>query len=133
MQKKANELEIKQSLLSKLSKITTCEDDKESIILGADETTVIVRKKYDKEKFRFLPGQFIQVIYGCSCDQRNEIALCVGVGKGCSKDKERDELWFLFEENGGISHFCGARVEEFNRWEKEGELILLEPEPDVMN
>jgi hypothetical protein len=133
MERKPHELEVKQVLLSRLSEITLSSSDEASVILSRRKTKITIRKNYDTKKFRFLPGQFIQVIYGCSRHPKNEIMLCVGIGKGCPDDKERDELWFLGEEDEGITHFCASDSEDFNKWEEEGELIFLGPDPDVMN
>jgi len=122
-----NELEIKQGLLSQLSKITLLPNGDTSVLLANDKKTEItVSKIYDLEKFRLKPGQFIQMEYGCSCHPQNKIGICVGVGKGCPKDKEADELWLLMEENDGIIHFCGCNKLVFDEAEQNGDLILLE-------
>jgi hypothetical protein len=132
MERKSNENTIKKVLLKKLLEITVSSDSDgmmTSVLLAnnTDKTEITVSRDYSIEKFRFQPGQFIQIEYGCSCHRRDDIALCVGVGKGCPDNEEIENLWFLMEEDEGISHFCGAGVKEFNKWEEEGSLILLEP------
>ena len=130
MQRKPNEQEIKQSLLSKLSEITLNSERDVSVVLAKDaKTKISVSKNYDIKKFRFVSGQFVQMIYGCSCHPLNEILLCVGVGKGCPDDVGRDELWFLAEGDKGITHFCGADALTFHKKEEKEELMLLEAYP----
>lgn len=45
-----------------------------------------------------LPGEYFekQLCYGCdSCP--HEIAICMGIGKGCGSDSSIDVIWFLTE------------------------------------
>jgi hypothetical protein len=121
MERKPNELEIRRALLSRLLEITMTDSDEETIVESNNGTSVVLSKVYDTDKFRFRPGQFIQISFFC----RPVIALCVGVAKGCLKDKERDELWFLMEGGRGVTHFCGADASGFYAGEERGDLVVL--------
>ena len=127
MERKANELEIKQGLLSQWLKITLSSNNETSVLLANDgKTEITISSNYDLEKFRFQSGQFIQMEYGCCCHPQNKIGVCVGVGKGCPKNKEAEDLWLLIEEGIGIMHFCGSDKSAFDEAEKNGDLILLD-------
>lgn len=124
MERKHNAEEIKSYLQEKLKRITSSEDEKGiEVVTGENGRFLLSKSKIERFGFRY--GDFIQVVYGCSCHLKVEIALCVGVAKGCPGDPEREELWFLFEDDDFLSHFCGDRKESFEQKESKGELLRL--------
>jgi len=49
-------------------------------------------------KMHISPGQYFerQLCYGCDLCP-HEIAICIGIGKGCEKYSSNDVIWFLTE------------------------------------
>lgn len=124
MERKPNEEEIKSYLQEKLKGITFSQNEQNIEVVTKENGTLLLNKS-ETERFGFKFGDFVQVVYGCRCHPKNEIALCVGVAKGCPGDPENEELWFLFEEDNFLSHFCGDEKEEFERRESGGRLLRL--------
>lgn len=125
MKRKSNEQEIKTGLLVKFEKIA--EKNGNSITIpGRDGTKIAITTEYSVDEFGFSPGQFIQVEYDYFSFQ-SWIGLCVGVGKGCPHDSDREEVWFLLENDKGVSHFCNHKARKFKFLQDEGRIILLDP------
>lgn len=126
MERKPNESDIKQGLISRLAEITTSSNGENSVVLSNDQETYIdISLNYGSSKFRFKPGQFIQLKYGFPGNYKEAIGLVVGVGKWDPRTEDEDELWFLFEQNPGISYFRNTNNLCFIEKEIRDELIIL--------
>ncbi|MFA6393109.1 MAG: hypothetical protein WCW54_03430 [Candidatus Paceibacterota bacterium] len=106
-------LEFREELKNELACITTKKSDTSSIILLSSGNEISITSDYNPKEFGFSPEDFVSVPCNCGCILGFKIGICVGVGKGCSKSPEQDELWFFLQGNKGITHFCGARANDF--------------------
>lgn len=124
MERKTNENEIIVERKNQLKEITL-RDLKDTIVVKAkygDEIGPLSKKGCEKFGFKYCDP--IQIEHGCSCDHKNSIAICIGTGNGCPDDPNREELWFLAEEN-WVFHFCGNKKEDFDELETGGKLLRL--------
>lgn len=110
---------IKNQLENKLAEITIKKSKKFSLLTDVEGDHIEISSDYDHKKFGFSKGQFIKKnVHSIG----SKIGICVGVGKGCSHEPERIEIWFLWQNDEGISHYCGKRAEDFKRYN----FVLLE-------
>jgi len=109
-------------LNKKLAEISVKISDKLSRIKANDGQMIDIRPDYDPEEFGFSPGQFVSRTGGCGHGSFSYLGICVGVGKGCPNDPEKDEIWFLFQHEEGISHFCNKNAKDF----EESDILLVE-------
>ena len=123
-------LEIKKELSYWLSQITVSSSDESITVLTPYNEKITLSLKYDFEEIGFKPGDLAHK----KCDERKSecsiFSLCVGFGKGCYKHPDSEELWFIFEIEGGITigHYCNFRAKDFLK----NDIVLFE-EPKNWN
>lgn len=117
--------QVKIELLKKFQSITSNEKDKLFVRPMNSVVKIQIQMDYDLEVFGFDFLQFVEKVNTIDAPGRKHsaaiIGLCAGVGKGCPKYPENEQLWFLFEDEEGIRHFCELRTAE----ELKGEVITL--------
>lgn len=102
---------IKDQLIKTLYEITIPLSKTLSLVRACSGHNIEIRNNYPIEEFGFSTGQFVKET--CPCGSHFRIMLCVGVGKGCPDNPDEEELWFLFQDDAGIRHICGGRMEKF--------------------
>lgn len=112
--------QIKDQLKKKLEKITKTLEVGKLLVTGNGGGQIELKTDFDVKKFGYSAGQFVRRVT-CSCGCQTSIGLVVGVGKGCPKNPDNEDLWFLWERDRGISHYCESTAKDF---EKHGFVLL---------
>ena len=97
-------------LRKRLVEITTVDFGKYFVKGLKTDMTFELRPDYDCMEFGFHVGQIVKRVFSVNCRPVETLGVCAGVGKGCLKDPDEDQIWFLWDKEDGVTHYCSERA-----------------------